>query len=55
MISKKKIFKNVTDNASRMIKTYKFGLFIDEEVEQGGDQSNLTSHSAPIFDDYDRK
>ena len=52
---KEKIFKIVTDNASTMTKAYKFGLFIDEEVEKGGDQGNSTSKSAPIFDDYDRK
>lgn len=52
---KEKIFKIVTDNASNMVNAYKFGLFIDEEVEQGGDQSNSTSKNIPIFEDYDRK
>jgi hypothetical protein len=52
---KEKIFKIVTDNASSMIKAYKFGLFIDEEVDACGDQSSSTSNIDPIFDDYDRK
>lgn len=52
---KEKVFKIITDNASSMIKAYKFGLFPDEETDEHADGNNSTSDSTSIFDDYDRK
>ncbi|CAM4841257.1 unnamed protein product [Rotaria magnacalcarata] len=50
---KEKVFKIITDNASSMIKAYKFGLFADEETDEHGDTSSSMSEVVTIFDDYD--
>ena len=39
---REKVYKIVTDNASSMIKAYKFGLFSEEEGGAGGDEYNST-------------
>ena len=40
---KDKVYKIVTDNASTMIKAYKFGLVVDGEAETAESKSNSTS------------
>ncbi|CAF1329477.1 unnamed protein product [Rotaria magnacalcarata] len=50
---KEKVFKIITDNASSMIKAYKFGLLVDEETDKYGDISKSMSGTAPMLDDYD--
>ncbi|CAF4483082.1 unnamed protein product [Rotaria socialis] len=49
---KEKVYKIVTDNASSMIKAYKFGLFVEEEVDAYGDDSNSTQDVNHVFDDH---
>ncbi|CAF5064254.1 unnamed protein product, partial [Rotaria sp. Silwood1] len=49
---KEKVYKIVTDNASSMIKAYKFGLSVDDEI--GYDDSNemkLNSNTNTAWDD----
>lgn len=48
---KDKVYKIVTDNASTMIKAYKFGLAVDEEAETGDGIAELKSNSTS--DDVD--
>jgi hypothetical protein len=52
---KDKVFKIITDNASAMLKAYKFGLFNDEEVDICGDPITSMTDIDSLFDDYDRK
>jgi hypothetical protein len=52
---KEKVFKIITDNASSMIKAYKFGLFIDEAVGGSDHHINSTSNTDSTFDEYDGK
>jgi hypothetical protein len=48
---KDKVYKIITDNASSMIKAYKFGLFADEEVDASGDENRSTQDVHNVFDD----
>lgn len=53
---KTKVYRIITDNASSMIKAYKFGLAVDENHPMHDDQNKISTtddHSA--FDNYDRK
>ncbi|CAF2647601.1 unnamed protein product [Rotaria sp. Silwood2] len=52
---KQKVFKIITDNASSMIKAYKFGLYYNEENGIRSDQMKSISDISAIFDDFDRK
>jgi hypothetical protein len=53
---KEKVFKIITDNASSMIKAYKFGLCVDEDNNDvRSDQNRSMSDTNLIFDDFDRK
>jgi hypothetical protein len=52
---KEKVFKIITDNASSMIKAYKFGLFTDEEDDVSVHQMNPTAGTNSASDDYDGK
>ncbi|CAF1508820.1 unnamed protein product, partial [Rotaria sordida] len=53
---KEKVYRIITDNASSMIKAYKFGLTVDEGHPMNDDQGDkliLSNHST--FDSCDRK
>ncbi|CAF4784428.1 unnamed protein product [Rotaria sp. Silwood1] len=53
---KEKVYRIITDNASSMIKAYKFGLAVDEDHPMNDDQGDkliLSDHST--FDSCDRK
>ena len=50
---KEKIFKIITDNASSMIKAYKFRLLGDEEPDKYYDTSNMMSKNIQTLDDND--
>jgi hypothetical protein len=55
---KDKVFKIITDNASSMIKAYKFGLCVDEENDDDDvrdDQTKPMADTNSIFDDFNRK
>jgi hypothetical protein len=55
---KDKVFKIITDNASSMVKAYKFGLCVDEENEDHdvrNDQTKSMADTNSIFDDFNRK
>jgi hypothetical protein len=56
---KDKVFKIITDNASSMIKAYKFGLCVDEENDDDDDvrddQTKSMADTNSIFDDFNRK
>jgi hypothetical protein len=52
---KEKIYKIVTDNASSMIKAYKFGLSVDDEINAGDDEIKSTASSNTTLDDDDGK
>ena len=50
---KEKVFRIVTDNASTMIKAYRFGLAVDDEVDPRNDQAQLISDAGTMSDDED--
>ncbi|CAF1673876.1 unnamed protein product, partial [Adineta ricciae] len=50
---KDKVYKIVTDNASSMIKAYKFGLFPDEEANECEDGIIATQNTQNLSDDLD--
>ena len=50
---KEKVYKIVTDNASTMIKAYKFGLIVGEEDETDDTQSQSESNEISTSDDLD--
>lgn len=53
---KEKVFRIITDNASSMIKAYKFGLSVDEDYEIYGNERNTSSGSndeSLLDDNYD--
>ncbi|CAF5027376.1 unnamed protein product [Rotaria magnacalcarata] len=52
---KEKVFKIITDNASSMVKAYKFGLFADEEHSVLEYQTDPTSSTNSPSDNYDGK
>jgi len=52
---KEKVFKIITDNASSMIKAYKFGLSVGEDNEIDIDENKQVSNVDTTFEDYDRK
>jgi hypothetical protein len=53
---KEKVFKIITDNASSMIKAYKFGLcVVDEENDVRTDENKSMSDTNSICNDFDRK
>jgi len=57
---KDKVFKIITDNASSMIKAYKFGLCVDEENDDDDDdvrddQTKSMADTNSIFNDFNRK
>ena len=52
---KQKVFKIVTDNASSMIKAYKFGLCVEEENDISGDQCKPMPDANAVDDGFDRK
>ncbi|CAF2019130.1 unnamed protein product [Rotaria magnacalcarata] len=51
--TKEKVFKIITDNASSMVKAYKFGLFADEEHGVLEYQTDPTSSTNSPSDNYD--
>lgn len=50
---KEKVFKVITDNASNMIKAYKFGLFGEEDMEVNDEDTNGLSDTTSDQRDYD--
>jgi hypothetical protein len=53
---KEKVYKIVTDNASTMIKAYKFGLSVADEVnDEDNDEIKLNSSTNTTWNDDDRK
>lgn len=52
---KEKVFKIITDNASSMVKAYKFGLFADEEYGGLEYQTKSISNTNSTSDDFDGK
>ncbi|CAF4415240.1 unnamed protein product [Rotaria sp. Silwood2] len=50
---KEKIYKVVTDNAASMIKAYKFGLTIDDELNDDGREIQLLSKTNEMMNDSD--
>ncbi|CAF2975866.1 unnamed protein product [Rotaria sp. Silwood2] len=53
---KEKVFRIITDNASSMIKAYRFGLAVDGDYQIHDDQCDKsTTDDCSTFDNYDRK
>jgi hypothetical protein len=53
---KEKVYKIVTDNASSMIKAYKFGLSVDDETnDDDSNEMKLNSNTNNALDDNDCK
>ena len=52
---KEKVFKIITDNASNMIKAFKFGLFLDDSIDSIADKKQEELDADLIGDDYDGK
>ncbi|CAF2562524.1 unnamed protein product [Rotaria sp. Silwood2] len=50
---KEKVYKIVTDNASSMIKAYKFGLTADDEINDNDRGMNLMSNANTMLNEYD--
>ena len=52
---KEKVFRIITDNASNMVRAYKFGLSVEGESENSIGQSNISicDNDAKIDDDHD--
>ena len=52
---REKVYKIVTDNASSMIKAYKFGLIVDDEVNDTDREFQLMINPDEMLTDDDRK
>ena len=52
---REKVYKIVTDNASSMIKAYKFGLIVDDEVNDTDHEFQLMINPDEMLTDDDRK
>lgn len=52
---KEKVFRIITDNASNMVKAYKFGLSVEGESGNSNDQSNISmcDCDTKVDDDHD--
>ncbi|CAF1540839.1 unnamed protein product [Rotaria sp. Silwood1] len=48
---KEKVYKVVTDNAASMIKAYKFGLAVDDEINDNSRETQLLSKTNAILND----
>lgn len=47
---KEKVLRIVTDNASTVIKAYRFGLSVDEGIHLSNNQAQLIPGGSPTFD-----
>jgi BED zinc finger len=52
---KKKVYKITTDNASSMIKAYKFGLCVSGDADSADDRNKLILEADSMCDDFERK
>ncbi|CAF4350828.1 unnamed protein product, partial [Rotaria magnacalcarata] len=50
---KEKVYKIVTDNASSMIKAYKFGLSVDDEIIDDDNEAQLMANAHTTFNAFD--